>query len=143
MRKLQNSVVLILCLSVSFLYACKQDKSEALPIEVEEEQEINSFAELIEAVNLGNSANQYTLVEDFLDSLDAPVIENDTTVYFIYFGEATSVQVAGDFSSWNPSGRTFEKLRDTNLGIVKNSLSQMRDWIINWSSTIPIGFLTL
>jgi len=74
MRKRQNSILLLLCLSASILYACKQDKSETLPIEDQEKLEINSFEVLIEAVNLGDSADQHLQVEEFLDSLDAPII---------------------------------------------------------------------
>ena len=32
-----------------------------------------------------------------------PFIENDTAVSFIYQGTATSVSIAGDFTTWNPS----------------------------------------
>lgn len=32
-----------------------------------------------------------------------PIIENDSTVIFIYKGEATRIQIAGDFTGWMPS----------------------------------------
>lgn len=90
--------------------SCKQDKSVA-----EEEIQIESFTQLIEAVNLSDSSDQYMLVEKFLDSLETPLIEDGTDAYFLYYGDANSVEVAGDFTGWNPSGRSFTQLRDTNL----------------------------
>ncbi len=80
-----------------------------------------SFEKLIEVVNKSDSTDQYLLVEKYLDSLETPVYENDSTVYFLYAGEAKNVKVAGDFSGWNPSGRSFSRLRDTYLWYRKES----------------------
>ncbi|MEP0984783.1 alpha/beta hydrolase-fold protein [Ekhidna sp.] len=109
MRKHLSSLCLGLVL-FSF-QSCKQDTSVA----DQEKIVLESFSQLIEAVNLSDSSDQYTLVEEFLDSLETPFIENDTETYFMYYGDANSVQVAGDFTGWNPTGRNFAKLRDTDL----------------------------
>ncbi|WP_421763347.1 alpha/beta hydrolase-fold protein [Ekhidna sp.] len=109
MRKHLSSLCLGLVLFSS--QSCKQDTSVA----DQEKIVIESFSELIEAVNLSDSSDQHTLVEEFLDSLETPFIENDTETYFIYYGDVNSVQVAGDFTGWNPTGRNFTQLRDTDL----------------------------
>ncbi|WP_420317730.1 alpha/beta hydrolase-fold protein [Ekhidna sp.] len=108
MRKHLSKLFYLLTILLAF--GCKQDR----PV-LEEEKEINSFSELIEAVSLSDSTDQYALVEAFLDSLEAPHIEEDTIVYFFYFGKASQVQIAGDFTGWNPTGKQFTQLRDTDL----------------------------
>lgn len=77
--------------------------------------EIANFSELVEAVMKSDSADQVLLVRSFMDTVETPYIEENTNVYFLYYGEANSVQVAGDFNGWNPSGRSFTKLGETNL----------------------------
>lgn len=110
MKKRLNSLW-VLSLILLSTYGCKQDQTDP----VDHQNEIGLFSELIESVLEADSAEQYTIVEDFIDSLQFPFIEHDTTVYFLYSGNATSVSVAGDFTNWNPSGRSFTKLRDTEL----------------------------
>lgn len=110
MRKHLNSIYLLGAIFLA-ISSCKQDQR----IKKDETFEIVSFSALIEAVNLSDSADQYAIVDQFLDSLNAPYIEEDTKVYFFYRGEASSVQIAGDFTGWNPTGRNFTQLRDTDL----------------------------
>lgn len=76
---------------------------------------IGRFSELLTAVSDADSAAQFSIVDEFMDSLSLPVVEDDSVVYFIYQGEVNSVAVAGDFSGWSPSGRSFIKLRNTNV----------------------------
>ncbi|WP_424962205.1 alpha/beta hydrolase-fold protein [Ekhidna sp.] len=107
-RHLNKALTFLMFLLV---FQCKQDRS----ISQTNESDITSFSELIEAVNLSDSADQQTMVNQFLDSLNAPYIDEDTIVYFFYQGDASSVQVAGDFTGWNPAGRNFTRLKDTDL----------------------------
>ncbi|MEQ8906243.1 alpha/beta hydrolase-fold protein [Ekhidna sp.] len=102
---------ILIYLTILLAFQCKHDR----PISQKDETNVTSFAGLIESVNLSDSTDQYALAEDFLDSLDAPYIEEDTNVYFFYMGNASIVQVAGDFTGWNPTGKNFTRLRDTNL----------------------------
>ncbi len=92
------------------LSGCKKDRAEP-----EESINSQSFDQLIQDVVQADSSDQYMIVEDFIDSLKFPYIENDTSVYFLYYGDATIVAVAGDFSGWSPASRSFSRLRDTNL----------------------------
>ncbi|MEP1035384.1 alpha/beta hydrolase-fold protein [Ekhidna sp.] len=92
-------------------FACKKERAEPMA----QTDVISSFSELIAIVDESDSSMQYGLVEDFIDSIDFPFIENDSTVYFLYQGDANSVSVAGDFTGWSPSGRGFVRLRDTQL----------------------------
>lgn len=85
---------------------------------IEEEQPItlNSFSQLLEFSDELDSAAFAEMVASYLDTLShAPVIENNIDVYLIYVGTASSVAVAGDFSGWNPSGRSFTQLAETDL----------------------------
>lgn len=109
MKRHLNKALTFLMILLAF--QCKQDRT----ISQANESNIANFSELIVAVNLSDSADQQTIVDQFLDSLDAPHIEEDTNVYFFYQGDASSVQVAGDFTGWNPTGRNFTRLRDTDL----------------------------
>ncbi|SNT20444.1 enterochelin esterase [Ekhidna lutea] len=108
-------------MTILLAFQCKQDRAV---LENEEIVKADSFSQLIEAVTLSDSADQYAFVDKFLDSLDAPFIEEDTNVYFFYVGDATSVQVAGDFNGWNPSGRNFTRLRDTDLWYRKETFEK-------------------
>ncbi|WP_425392854.1 alpha/beta hydrolase-fold protein [Ekhidna sp.] len=89
---------------------CKQDSPTPDAV-----IEIASFSELIEVVMESDSADQVVLTEGFMDTVEAPYIEEKSNAYFLYYGDASSVQVAGDFNGWNPSGRSFTKLGKTNL----------------------------
>lgn len=110
MRRLLSNLLALS--TILFAFHCKQDRQMALE---KEESEIYNFSKLIEEVMSSDSIDQYALVAQFVDTTKAPYVEDDSVVCFFYYGEASGVQVAGDFTGWNPDGRNFTRLRDTDL----------------------------
>ena len=108
MRRRLNSFCFMIMILLTV--QCKQDSPKPEPA-----KDYASFSELIELVIESDSIDQYALVEAFMDSAETPFIETDSLVYFLYHGDASRVQVAGDFTGWSPSGRSFTQLRDTKL----------------------------
>lgn len=109
MRRVLSGLVIV------WLFGCGSDAQDIVEVE-EETISINSFSHLLELSSDLDSTVLADIVVNYLDTLSStPVIENGTDAYFIYAGSATSVAVAGDFSGWNPSGRSFTKLGDTDL----------------------------
>ncbi|NQZ76174.1 MAG: hypothetical protein HRT61_08695 [Ekhidna sp.] len=110
MRRLPNRLIISITI-LAFFNNCQSDQEPP----VVQGENIDSFAALIEAVADADSLEQLELISGFVDSLDFPLIENGSTVYFLYQGDANSVSVAGDFTGWDPRGRGFEKLKDSDL----------------------------
>ena len=101
----------------------------------------SSFSELVEKIIDIDTNSRQEIIDSFLDTLgSAPVIEGENDVYFIYSGTATSVSVAGDFNSWNPTGHNFENISETNLWYRKETFesSARMDYklVINGSNWI-------
>lgn len=71
-----------------------------------------TFEDFVAQLEEEDSAQQ--IVDAYMDTLSqAPVVE-DTVAYFLYHGTATSIQTAGDFSSWQP-GSHFTQVANTTL----------------------------
>lgn len=74
-----------------------------------------TFSELVDAIENADPTEHEELIADFVASSSFPHIENDTTVVFLYRGDASSVMVTGDFSGWSPNGWALERLMQTEL----------------------------
>lgn len=77
----------------------------------------NDFQTLYYALlaNQGNSTIQEALIDSFfLAHPETPYVSGDSAV-FLHRGSATSVQVAGDFNSWNPSGNDLFPIGGSTL----------------------------
>ncbi len=62
------------------------------------------------------------IVDSFMTAnTKLPYFENDTTVYFIYRGNMTSVSVAGDANEWSAYTMTMTKLPSTTLWYMKRN----------------------
>jgi enterochelin esterase family protein len=62
-----------------------------------------SFTQFIDKLNnLPEELRQKTLDSFFTGNPKTPLIENDTTIHFIYRGEAVKVLLAGDVTNWQP-----------------------------------------
>ncbi len=107
------------CFVILWLIGCGSDAKVIVEEEdlVEEKTfALQSFSQLLEIADELDADSLSKLVTGYLDTLlQTPVIENGTNAYFIYSGSGNSVAVAGDFSGWSPSGRSFTKLGETNL----------------------------
>ncbi len=67
-------------------------------------------------------AQRAVLAESFLQQQGQfPVIENNEDVYFVYYGQAQKVQVAGDFTGWKPHGLPMKRVDGTQLWYMKFS----------------------
>lgn len=70
-----------------------------------------SFEQFLSTMEAGSNNNlqieQYISIHGGI-----PLIENSTTVYFIYKGEAESVNIAGDATAWSP-GLPMKKIEGT------------------------------
>jgi len=78
-----------------------------------------TFSDFISSVYQAPADQKQALVDSFLQWADSatgiPYIE-DTTAYFIYLnGSSPEVDVAGDFSGWEPTHQSFNYLSGTNL----------------------------
>ncbi len=66
-----------------------------------------NFSDFIDSANqISNPADRILYIESYvahLDTAGAPVIEEDTA-YFVYYGTAASVEIAGDFNGWGGDG---------------------------------------
>jgi enterochelin esterase family protein len=75
----------------------------------------SSFSDFLSQANEIDSADLNAVAQEFLDTLDFPVIENNTTVYFVYQGEADRISLAGDINGWQPDVNTFDLLLNTDI----------------------------
>lgn len=101
------------------LFGCGSDAQDIVE---QKAIELKSFSELITLLGELDSTIFADLVTSYLDTLSStPVVENGTDVYFLYTGTASSVAVAGDFSGWSPSGKSFAKIKDTDLWYLKET----------------------
>jgi enterochelin esterase family protein len=74
-------------------------------------QSFSVLLDRIQSLPAGEKTKQ--LDEYFNGNHAVPVIENNTTVYFIYKGIASSVSVAGDATGWSPTLK-MQKIAGTN-----------------------------
>jgi enterochelin esterase family protein len=95
-----------------FLLAACNDKDSPGVVEDPIPEKFSDFLFLIE--DKDPQARQL-LVERFIDSLDtSPMIEGDTSAYFLYVGNVNRVSIAGDFNGWRP-GFNFQQIDTTGL----------------------------
>jgi len=63
-----------------------------------------NFEQFISYVNMLPLNERQAKVDSFMNANPIlPYIEDDTAVFFIYQGTAVSLEIAGDFTGWNPS----------------------------------------
>ncbi|MEQ9402780.1 MAG: alpha/beta hydrolase-fold protein [Cyclobacteriaceae bacterium] len=118
MRNLQNSLICFVL--VSWLIGCNSDVQETT-----RKESVPGFSALLELISEADSVKRTELIQTFADTLTStPYKENDTTAYFIYFGNVSGVGVAGDFNSWNPSGFSLGKIKDTDLWYLKRNFEE-------------------
>jgi len=76
-----------------------------------------NFQEFVDYLNTLPDRERTAAVDSFLvpaGSMGFPYITGDTAT-FIYFGQAKSVHVAGDFNNWDPSASEMRHLNNTGL----------------------------
>ncbi|MEM1220686.1 MAG: hypothetical protein AAGH79_17320 [Bacteroidota bacterium] len=75
-----------------------------------------SFQDFVTNVQgISDPTIQQMLIDQYMDTISTvPVIEGSQTVIFLYQGNASSVELAGDFNFWNPSW-TMSKIGETDL----------------------------
>ncbi|MHA1976022.1 MAG: alpha/beta hydrolase-fold protein [Candidatus Hodarchaeales archaeon] len=80
----------------------------------------NSFEEFLDAVNLASQIDKDQLIQDYLDELrlipNIPILEGNKCI-FLYYGNVTTVEVAGDFTGWSPV--SLSRITSTNLWYLK------------------------
>ncbi|MFH0990963.1 MAG: alpha/beta hydrolase-fold protein [bacterium] len=75
-----------------------------------------SFPTFLSKLTAVNESERPALVESYLTvSRTYPIIENDTLVYFIYRGPATSVTIPGDPNHWNGNAFPMIQVPGTDL----------------------------
>jgi enterochelin esterase family protein len=75
-----------------------------------------TFTAFVESVLAAPAAEQQARVDAFLAAAPSvPYFDADTVAVFLWSGSATSMAIAGDFNSWNPSAWTMTRLGTTTL----------------------------
>ncbi|MFH1119029.1 MAG: alpha/beta hydrolase-fold protein [Bacteroidota bacterium] len=83
--------------------------------------EAQSFTRFQEQISKTDPGDRQTLVYRFLTAQsEIPVIESDTIVHFLYYGNASSVAIVGDATAWTPI-LTMTRIEGTNLWYVSSS----------------------
>ncbi len=76
----------------------------------------NSFDEFLDAVNQALLVDKDQLIQEYLDEQrlvdNIPVVEENNCI-FLYYGNITTAEVAGDFTGWSPESMT--RITNTNL----------------------------
>ncbi len=81
-----------------------------------------SFQTFISRVLNAPDTAKTRLVDSFMTAnTHLPYFDNDTTVYFVYRGNLTSVSVAGDANEWNQYASMLTKLPSTTLWYLKKN----------------------
>ena len=101
----------------------------------------------------GDPAIQQMLVDQYMDTVSSvPVIEGTQTVIFLFQGNASTVDLAGDFNFWNPNwslskvGATdlwyYQTSFETNARMDYKIVRNGNEWILDPLNpfTIPGGF---
>ncbi|MBN1447828.1 MAG: hypothetical protein JXA28_07840, partial [Bacteroidetes bacterium] len=74
------------------------------------------FAQLVDKVHAAPESRRQYLVDSFLTLVGSfPHIENDSSVYMLYLGNATGVFLAGDANGWSAKTSPLTRLSTTNL----------------------------
>lgn len=106
-------------LVLSCFIGCNSDAKET---DQEPDFNVANFSEFLEKIEEVDSSDRQEIVNAYIDTLSTvPIVENQEDAYFIYSGSATSVQVAGDFNGWNPAGKNFVRIDNTDLWYRKES----------------------
>ena len=75
-----------------------------------------TFQDFLDRVNGSPEAQRAAIVDSFLNAHPTcPVIEQDTIVHFIFRGNASRVNVAGDANGWDANASALAKVSTTNL----------------------------
>ncbi len=75
-----------------------------------------TFDDLLEQIAAAPVASRQALADSFIAGITAtPLIEGDTLVHFLYRGDAVSVNVPGDFNSWDKAAGPMVRLDGTDL----------------------------
>ncbi len=78
--------------------------------------EFTSFSDFIDRVEEVDTADLETVITGIMDTISSfPIIEDKTTVYFVYTGNANSVFLAGDLNGWDPSTLPLTNVSGTDL----------------------------
>ena len=81
-----------------------------------------TFQSFIDSVNSALPSARGALVDTFMArNPHLPYYENDTTVYFVYRGNASRVQAPGDMSGWDTLHTSLSLLSTTNLWYEKKN----------------------
>jgi enterochelin esterase-like enzyme len=73
----------------------------------------DAFLDRIEAAPVGV---RQEIADSLMDAVaSTPLVEADTLVHFLYRGEVASVNVPGDFNSWNTAAFPMSRLEGTDL----------------------------
>jgi len=77
---------------------------------------LTPFEHFIDQLLLTPDSLKSALVDSFFNQLtQAPIVENDTTVHFVYRGSGNSVTIAGDANDWNPDTWPMLHVPPTNF----------------------------
>jgi len=75
-----------------------------------------TFQDFLNRVNASPEAQRTAIVDSFLNAQPSfPVVEQDTVVHFIFRGNASRVNVAGDANNWDANASSLARLSTTNL----------------------------
>lgn len=85
------------------------------------------FSDFLSRVNGENtSAAKDLVVHDFVRRVKnyGRVIIEDSTVYFLYYGDAKRVSVPGDLNGWSPTADSMSRIAETNLFFLKKAVDR-------------------
>lgn len=81
-----------------------------------------NFETLVARIPALSPAQQQVVVDSFMSAnRTLPLVENDTTVFFIDQRPATTLSVTGDASNWDPKGVAMTRVGATNLWYCKKN----------------------
>jgi enterochelin esterase-like enzyme len=75
-----------------------------------------TFNDYITRLNIAPLSERPAIVDSFMNAAGSfPFIEGDTLTHFIYRGNASAVNLAGDQTGWDPAGHSFTFISGTDF----------------------------
>jgi enterochelin esterase-like enzyme len=75
-----------------------------------------TFNDFITRLNVAPLAERPAIVDSFMNAVESfPFIEGDTLTHFIYRGNASAINLAGDQTGWDPTGNLFAHVAGTDF----------------------------